>query len=37
MIERYGPEVVAELEALRMSPRKVADDELREILKRVSI
>jgi hypothetical protein len=34
MLEAYGPGVVAELDALRTSLRKVADEELLELLKR---
>jgi len=32
MIERYGPEVVAELDRLRADMRKVPDEELRRRL-----
>lgn len=34
MQEKYGPEAVEELNALRASRRKVTDDELREMLRR---
>ena len=33
MLERYGPEAVAELGALRHSPSKVTDEELRLLLR----
>lgn len=32
MNERYGPAVIAELDALRTNPRKVSDEELRQLL-----
>lgn len=35
MTERYGPDVVAELEELRTSTRKVTDEELRQTLERL--
>lgn len=35
MTERYGPEVVAELDEMRAETRKVTDEELIEILKRL--
>jgi hypothetical protein len=37
MLERYGPGVVAELDGLRMSLRKVTDEELRQTLEQLKL